>query len=588
MKKIISVNNLQIFSRIYDNLLRFLLRYFNQKSLKNLQKDTANAAKVQQKVLKDILKLQKNTEYGKKYNFGAIESVAEFQTIHPLTNYEHYRSLVEDIANTGNFTQLVAQPISWFNQTSATTGKAKLIPVTKSLIKLANKFMQASFGMMQSENFPNTTNGRALRFSNAEELKLTPSGIPRGAASSTGMRKSWLTQKIMTLICTSPYSVFLISDYRTAYYCHWLFGLQEEDLGFITGNFASNLLGGLEILEKMWPQLVNDIEYGRIDESLELDASIRKELQKNLKPNPDRALTLRAKFEKGMKGIIPRIWPRLSHIQAITTGSMQIYNERLQFYAGDTLIYSAAYAASEGFVGLNLDPQREIPAYSIAPDMAFFEFIPFSEVSAARPTTVDLTSLAVGESYELVMTTVAGLYRYRMGDVVKCVGYYNHSPIVEYLYRQGSLLNIAGEKVSENTVLTAVTEAVKVLGDRCTLVDYTARIELTEKLARYVVYVEVSSTFATPPDLDRCQNKFEQILCQENESFNRKLRQQNKIDSPEFKLVEKNTFKILKEKLISHGTSFSQFKMPRLLKKSELVDLIESRVIVNSPPVSVK
>ncbi|NES98948.1 MAG: GH3 auxin-responsive promoter family protein, partial [Desertifilum sp. SIO1I2] len=34
----------------------------------------------------------------------------------------------------------------------------------------------------------------------------------------------------------------------------------------------------------------------------------------------------------------------------------------------------------------------------------------------------DLMSLSVGECYEIVVTTLAGLYRYRLGDVVKCVG----------------------------------------------------------------------------------------------------------------------------------------------------------------------
>ncbi|WP_089129869.1 GH3 family domain-containing protein [Tolypothrix sp. NIES-4075] len=46
----------------------------------------------------NILKLQKNTEYGNKYNFAAIASVGEFQRIHPLTTYENYREVIEDIA----------------------------------------------------------------------------------------------------------------------------------------------------------------------------------------------------------------------------------------------------------------------------------------------------------------------------------------------------------------------------------------------------------------------------------------------------------------------------------------------------------
>lgn len=35
----------------------------------------------------------------------------------------------------------------------------------------------------------------------------------------------------------------------------------------------------------------------------------------------------------------------------------------------------------------------------------------------------------------MVLTTPNGLYRYRLGDVVRVVDFYNQCPIVEFLYR---------------------------------------------------------------------------------------------------------------------------------------------------------
>ena len=150
MKKLIPGNNQTIFDRISDRLFLLMLQYVNRKALKNLQKDTANASSVQQKVLREILKLQKNTEYGKKYNFAAIKSVADFQKKHPLTTYEDYRSLIEKIANTGDFNRLVAEPIILFQETAGTTGKTKLIPRTKRLFSTYQKAVQAVLGLTEA------------------------------------------------------------------------------------------------------------------------------------------------------------------------------------------------------------------------------------------------------------------------------------------------------------------------------------------------------------------------------------------------------------------------------------------------------
>ena len=405
--------------------------------------------------------------------------------------------------------------------------------------------------------------------------------MPRGTGTAGGLRQSKFVQNLLRLKYTSPPGVFLISDYSSAYYCHLFFGLLEPELAYITANFAYNVLQALQTLEEVWSRLVKDIRYGRIDESLELDASTWEELQSYLKPNPARAEALKTEFEKGFKAILPRIWPQLSHIQCITTGSMQLYQEKLQFYAGDIPIYSHGYGASESWVGVNLEPEKQPPGYVITPHAAFFEFIPMDQVDIDTPTTLDLTSLSVGESYEIVVTTVAGLYRYRLGDVVKCIGYYNQSPIVEFLYRQGSLLSFFGERVTENTVFTALTEAIKILGDGCQIVDYTTRMEFSSRPWRYVIYVEVSKTFEAPPDLKQCQVRIEQFIYEVNETY-LELRQANSIGSLELKLVKNGTFESLKNQILLQGASETQFKMPRLLRNSALTEFLETMVMWRS------
>lgn len=578
-------NITQRINQISDSFFLFLLQRSAQSSLRGLEKDTANAGVVQQKVLKEILQLQKSTEYGKKYNFAAIQLVSDFRKAHPLTTYDDYQSTINDIAEGAKFTQLVSEPIILFQETSGTTGRVKLIPRTKRLFSSIQAAFQ-TVGAITESYFSQQQNGktrsRGLALANTQPLDFTPSGIARGSGTSGGLRQSKFIQKIIRLRYTSPPEIFLVSDYSSAYYCHLLFGLLDPDLEYITANFASSILEVVQTLERKWQQLVNDIESGCINASIKLEASTRDDLQRLLQSNPVRAAALRTEFEQGFHNILPRIWSRLQYIQCITTGPMQLYQERLKFYTDGIPFYSPGYGASEAWIGVNLEPSREPPAYLLTPRTAFFEFIPIGEVDVEQPTTVDLTSLRVDESYEIVLTTVAGLYRYRLGDIVKCVGYYYQSPIVEFLYRQGSVLNFYYERVTESTILAAVAVAVKLLGNDCQLVDYTTCMEYSSQPWRYVVYMEVTKAFAAPPDLQLCQMQMDRTICELNEIY-LKSRQASSIAPVVVKVVKQDTFNQLKKKSIFlKGTSETQFKMPRLLKDLEQVKLMESMVIYHS------
>jgi len=576
-----SVN--QLIDWIVLTFFKQLLPILSRRSLKSLQKDTRNALQVQKHVLNTILKSQKDTEYGKSYNFAMIESADEFCSKHPLTSYEHYRSIIDNIANSGNYTKLVAEPIILFQETAGTTGQTKLIPRTKRLFSTHQKAFQAVNAITESypwqQNTPKTQL-IGLPFTNAQPLQQTPSGIPKGTGTSGGIKQSKLTRNVIRLKFSSPTTLFLISDYTVAYYCHLLFGLLEPNLNYISANFASNVLQGLQILEQSWKQLVNDIELGEIDSSLDLDPSIRQELEQLLEPNPERASVLKQEFVKGFEGILPRIWPQLCYIQCITTGTMQIYQERLNLYAGGLPIYSHGYGASEAWIGVNLDPQRNPPAYVITPHAAFFEFIPVSEIDSNSPTTLTLTSLNVGESYEIVVTNVAGLYRYRLGDIIKCVGYYHQSPMVEFLYRQGSLLNFEYEKVSEHTILIALKEGINMMGETVKLVDYTTTMAFSFRPWRYVIYAEISPTPEKVTSLDVCRNQIDQSIGHANETY-WKLRDANAIGMPEIKLLKTGSFEQLKRKILQNQSSEAQFKMPRLLKDSNLVNFLENQVIAS-------
>ena len=79
----------------------------------------------------------------------------------------------------------------------------------------------------------------------------------------------------------------------------------------------------------------------------------------------------------------------------------------------------------------------------------------------------------VGGLYELVVTTLSGLYRYRIGDVVRVVRFHNSCPVIEFQYRQGQILNMRSEKTTETMMYDALTKVLLGTREEPRLVDYT-------------------------------------------------------------------------------------------------------------------
>ena len=100
-------------------------------------------------------------------------------------------------------------------------------------------------------------------------------------------------------------------------------------------------------------------------------------------------------------------------------------------------------------------------------------FTTTSFISISFSQTLFAEDTEVGKLYELVVTNLSGLYRYRIGDVVKISRFHNNCPVVEYQYRQGQILNVRAEKTSERAFYDSLTSALSDEGQRFHLVDYT-------------------------------------------------------------------------------------------------------------------
>ncbi|KAH9768425.1 hypothetical protein KPL71_011600 [Citrus sinensis] len=88
---------------------------------------------------------------------------------------------------------------------------------------------------------------------------------------------------------------------------------------------------------------------------------------------------------------------------------------------------------------------------------------------------VDLVDVEVGKEYELVITTYAGLYRYRVGDILRVTGFHNSAPQFHFVRRKNVLLSIDADKTDEAELQNAIDNASRLLREFNTSVgEYTS------------------------------------------------------------------------------------------------------------------
>jgi len=110
--------------------------------------------------------------------------------------------------------------------------------------------------------------------------------------------------------------------------------------------------------------------------------------------------------------LIPELFPNAKYILGIMTGSMEHYLKKLRHYAGEVPLVTSEYGSSEGWIASNVNPKvaPELATYVVLPQIAYFEFIPLSQLDGTKVELepVGLTDVKIGEDYEVVFTNPAG------------------------------------------------------------------------------------------------------------------------------------------------------------------------------------
>ncbi|CAN0914712.1 Indole-3-acetic acid-amido synthetase GH3.6 [Linum grandiflorum] len=471
---------------------------------------------------------------------------------------------------------------------------------------------------VMNQFLPGLSSGKGMYFLFVKTESVTPGGLLARPVLTSYYKSQHFANSIRSsedsyTNYTSPTEAILCPDSHQSMYSQLLCGLARNTEVVRVGSvFASGFIRAIKFFEKNWRVLCTDIRSGTVESGIITDPGVRSAVSRVLVgPNPGLAdfVEGECRREVSWRGIIARVWPNAKYIDVIVTGAMSQYIPTLDHYGNGLPLVCSMYASSECYFGLNLNPlcKPSEVSYTLVPTMAYFEFLPVDRTVGFNTNSlikkgvddddnadklqdrlVDLVDVQLGKEYELVVTTYAGLYRYRVGDILRVAGFKNKAPQFTFVCRKNVVLSIDSDKTDEVELQEAVTQAAtKHLSPlNASLVEYTSYAETTSIPGHYVLYWEINNDneSTTHEEVPR-DSVLEECCLTVEESLNSVYRQgrvsDNSIGPLEIRVVENGTFDKVMDYAISQlGASINQYKTPRCVNQhGPLVELLNSRVV---------
>ena len=474
---------------------------------------------VQAEWLMKLINAAQNTEWGKSYDYKSIRNRDTFRKRVPVQDYESVKPYVQRLMQ-GEQNILWNTEIKWFAKSSGTTSdKSKFIPVSLESLEQCHYRGGKDMLSLYCSNYPET------------EL-FSGKGLAMGGSHS------------------------VISVDNESYY------------GDVSAIIMQNLpywaefirTPNLEIaLMNEWEEKLNKMADATISENVT-----------SLSGVPSWTLVLlRYILEKTGKKNIHEVWPNL---EVFFHGAVSFTPYREQFKAiipSSKMHYLETYTASEGFFGIQ--DQRSSQDLLLMLDYGiYYEFMPMEEEGKEEPQTLSLSEVKTGINYALVITTNAGLWRYKIGDTVQ---FTSLSPYrIKISGRTKHFINAFGEEL-------IIDNADKALKTAC----QKSGAAIKEFTAAPVFFSDKSSgahewliEFENAPDnLDYFTEALDNALKSLNSDYEAKRYKNKVLGMPLVKSMQQGTFyNWLKSKNKLGG----QYKIPRLSNDRKYVEEIISLV----------
>lgn len=525
---------------------------------------------ISEKALKSMLHRSRDTEYGKRYGFSSIGSVEDFQKAVPLSTYDDYLPYITRMVEKGEETLITANKISYYATSSGTVGQTKLLPQMAkgygNVFKIICLMLRDGAVAMRRRHVC----GIPARGLMTTEIKKNPvkTEDKEKSDAAIGSITSYTINGVkwfLPLFTPLPKEAFE-GGIRNLRYIKARYALQDPEVRWLTSPFMSALTDIVSYIVGNQEMLLRDIENGVIDPSVEMTDEVRRSLEKKLLPDPQRAAELREIFAAPSdEGMVAKIWKKLAYINSVGAGDFSPFTKKMLHWCGpDIYISYSSYLASEAWIGYAI--HFNDPSYLLLLDGNFYEFLPVGEdgvIDEEHPKLMQ--ELETGKYYEIVVTTPAGLYRYRMRDVLKVTGFEGQTPYLEFAYRANRATDLCGAHINDEFVIAAIAAVEKETGLR--IDDYSLYADAEATPPRIVMFVEPERPVSAE-ERGRMRRTFEAAMVKGGRGY-RIGREAGNLAPSELYTVKQGSYMRYRQMRVAAGASENQLKSIRVIKSAK-------------------
>jgi GH3 auxin-responsive promoter len=403
------------------NLLNDTVIWFMKRRLPRIQAQRERPMDFQKQVFDNLIYTAKDTIWGKMYDFSSITSIQEFQSRVPISTYEELFPYIERMMK-GEQNVLWNSNIKWFSKSSGTTNsRSKYIPVSKESLDDCHFMGGKDLMTLYIDNVPNTKvfDGKGLSIGGSLTTNPLNENGQAGDVSAVIMKNLPIWAQ---LIRTPELEVALLSQWEE----------KIDKMAAITSQENVTSILGVPT----WSMVL-------IERVLEMT---------------------------GGKNILD-IWP---HFEVFFHGAVafQPYRDlfKNKIFNSEKVNYFEIYNASEGFFGLQDDLSHPDEMMLMMDYGVFYEFIPVNDLGQEYPKICTVDEVELHQNYALVISTNAGLWRYKIGDTVRIT---SKLPLrIKISGRTKHFINAFGEELIIENAERAITMACEQTGAK--ILEYTA------------------------------------------------------------------------------------------------------------------
>jgi hypothetical protein len=476
---------------------------------------------VQQDLLKKLIVASRYTEFGRRFDFSSISSSREFRQRIPIQDYESLKPYIFRL-KAGEQQLLWPSDVRWFAKSSGTTNdKSKFIPVTSEALEECHYKGGKDLLCMYFHNNPETQlfNGKLLTLGGSHQINSLSNDSFYGDLSAI-------------LIQNLP---FWIQLFRTP----------ERSIA----------------LMDEWEEKIEMMAKTCMFENVTNIAGV-----------PSWTLVLLKRIlEISGKSDLTEIWPNL---ELFVHGAVSFTPYKDQFrklIPKSDMFYLETYNASEGFFGIQ-DRLYSEDMLLMLDYGIYYEFLPVSEWEKENPTTITLDEVKLNENYAIIITTNAGLWRYKIGDTV---AFTSLSPFrIRITGRTAHFINAFGEELIIDNADKAIQAACHATG--AIIREYTAGpVYFSDKSSGAHEWI---IEFVSPPiDIHDFTVLLDDALKAQNSDYEAKRYKDKVLALPIIHNVPPNTFYEWMKRREKLG---GQHKVPRLSNNRNYLEEILNNVQV--------